>query len=298
MSSWGGNRVHFRERKIPSQYHTIQPHTTAPVTSTTQVSNEPISKYIFTNNAVNDAVVCAIAFEEELYIDEWIRYNLALGFSHIYIYDNSETNILKNKQSANVTVINFPGDKQMLTSRNIFLLQYKNKHKWVAHIDIDEFIVLKKHKNIMDFLNEYDDCDSIAINWLMFGTSNQINYRDEPITSRFRYCAAKVDIHYKCISKIKSIFQCIHSHKPLLNKGSIYDTNRKIITEIFNPEGDDKVAIIHHYYTKSEEEFKSKINRKMVDEAPKRNISLLEGVHLRDNDVYNSDAWDFYSKHL
>ena len=283
---------------MPSQLHTVQtPVVQTPVVQTPIISNELPSKYVFNNN-INDAVVCAIAFEEELYIDEWIKYNLALGFSHIYIYDNSDTNILKSKQSTNVTIIDFPGDKQMLTSRNIFLLQYKNKHKWVAHIDIDEFIVLKKHNNIIDFLNEYDDCDSIAINWLMFGTSNEINYRDEPITSRFRYCAREIDIHYKCISKLKSIFQCVHSHRPMLNKGSIYDTNRRIINEIFNPEGDDKVAIIHHYYTKSEEEFKSKINRKMVDEAPKRNMSLLEGVHLRDNDVYNSNAWDFYSKHL
>jgi hypothetical protein len=84
----------------------------------------------------------------------------------------------------------------------------------------------------------------------------------------------------------------------MLNKGSIYDTNRKIITDIFNPDGDDLVACIHHYYTKSEEEFKSKIERRMVDEAPKRSTSLLDGVHLRDNDVYNSDAWNFYSRHL
>ena len=51
MSSWS-NKVHFRERKT----------------------------------FINDAIVCAIALNEELYIDEWIKYNLALGFSHIYIY--------------------------------------------------------------------------------------------------------------------------------------------------------------------------------------------------------------------
>jgi len=62
MSLWS-NRVHFRERKT----------------------------------SINDAVVCAIALNEDLYIDEWITYNMALGFSHIYIYDNGET--LKDKKS-------------------------------------------------------------------------------------------------------------------------------------------------------------------------------------------------------
>jgi len=297
MSSWCGNRVHFHKRKMPSQPHVAQAQPNvvqAPISTPTQSS----SQYVSNKSIVNDAVVCTIAFEEEPYIDEWIKYNLALGFSHIYIYDNSNTNTLKDKKSKNVTIFNFPGYKQMLISRNLFLAQYRNKHKWVAHIDIDEFIVLKKHNTIMDFLNEYDNCDSIALNWIMFGTSNEINYRNEPVTKRFRYCSKDVDIHYKCISKLKSINQCVHSHRPQLLRGFIYDTNLKIINDIYNPDGDYKVACIHHYYTKSEEEFKSKIDRKMVDEAPKRDSSILDGVHLRDNDVYNSDAWDFYCRHL
>jgi hypothetical protein len=295
MSSWSGGKVHFRERKMP------HPKITTPI-SPIPILNIPVSQnlsnYVFNSKNINDAVICAIAFEEEPYIDEWIAYNLVLGFSHIYIYDNSNTFTLKNKNTNNVTVIHFPGEQKMLQSRDIFILQYKNKHKWVAHIDIDEFIVLKKHNNIIDFLNDYDDCDSIAINWLMFGTSNEINYRNEPVTKRFQYCSKDINQHYKCISKIKSINRCVHSHKPLLHNGSIYDTNRKVINDIFNPNGDYNVACIHHYYTKSEEEFKEKIERRMVDEHPKRQKLLLEEVHKRDNDVFNSDAWDFYSKHL
>lgn len=292
MSSWSGGKVHFRERKMPTP-KIISPSPTLNI-SIPQIP----SKYLFNSKNINDVVICAIAFEEEPYIDEWIKYNLALGFSHIYIYDNSDTFTLKNKNADNVTVIHFPGEQKMLESRNIFIVQYRNKHKWVAHIDIDEFIVLKKHNNIIDFLNDYDDCDSIAINWLMFGTSNDINYRNEPVTKRFQYCSNDINIHYKCISKIKSINLCTHSHRPLLHNGSIYDTNRIVINDIFNPNGDYNVACIHHYYTKSEEEFKAKIERRMVDEHPKRQKSLLDEVHTRDNDVFNSDAWDFYSKHL
>ena len=102
MSSWS-NRVHFRERK--------------------------------TN--INDAVVCAIALNEDLYIDEWITYNLALGFYHIYIYDNSDNNILKDKISDKVSIFHFPGETKMLQSRDMFTRQYKNKHKWCAFIDVD-----------------------------------------------------------------------------------------------------------------------------------------------------------------
>jgi len=252
-----------------------------------QAYGPPTSRWVTPNY---EAVVCCIALDEELYIDEWIKYNLALGFQHIYIYDNSNNYTLKDKNSDRVTVIHFPGETKMLESRDIFTLQYKNKHKWCAFIDVDEFIVLKKHNNIIDFLKDYD-YDSIALNWLMFGTSNEKEYRDEPVTSRFRYCSKNK--HYKCISKLKSIDIHISPHKALI-KGSIYDTNRKIVNDIFNPDGDYNIASIHHYWTKSEEEYKIKIQRRTPDETPMRSIDV--DIHSQYNDVYNSDAWEFYSK--
>jgi hypothetical protein len=42
--------------------------------------------------------------------------------------------------------------------------------------------------NINEFLKDYDSHDSIGLNWKMFGTSNEKTYRDEPVTSRFKYC--------------------------------------------------------------------------------------------------------------
>ena len=36
-----------------------------------------------------EAVVCCIVSNEEAYLDEWIDYNIGIGFAHIYIYDNT-----------------------------------------------------------------------------------------------------------------------------------------------------------------------------------------------------------------
>lgn len=279
MSSWKSIRPR------PTQ----PPSLPSPLTSTLPSPSRWITPSYF-------AVICTIALDEEPYIDEWIQYHLLLGFSHIYIYDNSETNTLQGKESNQVTIIPFPGNQQMLISRDLFVTQYKHKHKWVAHIDVDEFIVLKKHSSIIDFLQEYDDCESIALNWKMFGTANEVYYQNEPVTKRFRYCSKDVNEHYKCISKLNMIYKCISSHRPMLHSGHIYDTNRRKVEDIFHPNGTDDIACIHHYYSKSEEEFRKKINRSMADDAPKRNISLLEHLHERDNDEYNSDAWDIFQR--
>ena len=291
MSSWASGRIHFREKK--TLVTSIQSPTN------TIIYNTPTSNFIFSKNSdYVDAVICAIALNEERYIDEWIKYHLFLGFSHIYIYDNSANNILKDKKSDRVTIIPFPGISKQLQAYDIFILQYKKKHTWCAFIDCDEFIVLKKHDNIISLLNDYDNCSAIALNWVMFGTNNEKEYRDEPVTKRFTYCSKSIHDHIKCIAKLSYIHNYENPHRPLLLKGVIFDTNRNTVSDSFNPDGDTKIACIHHYYTKSEQEFREKIERGKADIVEKRSLNELDDIHSKNNDIYNSDAWDFYSKYL
>jgi len=296
MSSWGGGRVHFREKKMPNK--TIVPQLPQPVQESPQIileANEPLSKYVLPKTTVNNAAICCIALNEEPYIDEWIKYHLALGFNHIYIYDNSNNYSLKDKQTDKVTVIHFPGITKQIEAYNLCIAQYKNKHKWCAFIDCDEFIVLKRHSNINEFLKEYDNRNSIALSWLMFGTSNEKVYRDEPVTSRFRFCSRMANQHFKCICKLSSITVFINPHRPY---EMIFDTNGQQLFDNSNNKGPLDIACIHHYYTKSEEEFLKKINRGRADITEKKSVEELIEIHSKNNDVYNSDAWNFYSRHL
>jgi len=274
MTSWGG------VTKKPKQPHA--PH-----------SNTPIpSKFVIPSTATNHAVICAIALDEEPYIDEWIHYHLKLGFSHIYVYDNSDKNTLQNKTSSQVSIIHFPGKKRHLEAYDSFIVQHAHQHKWGAFIDIDEFIVLKKHKTIMEFLQAYDSCESIALNWIMFGTSHETVYKNEPVLSRFQLCSVDINPHIKCISQLRAIKLYISSHYPQLREGNIYDPNRTIVSGPPYHQGSVDIACIHHYYTKSEEEFRKKILRGTSDEHPTRSLTELDGIHLKNNDVVNRDAYD------
>lgn len=263
MSSWNNGRTHFREIK--------------------------------SNVSKNDAVVCAIVLNEGPYLDEWIQYHLALGFSHIYLYDNSVDNCLKNKNSDKITVIHFPGKTKQLEAYQIFVTQYRKKHQWAAMIDCDEFIVLKKHNNVISFLNDYKHCSTVALNWIMFGTSQQKTYSNQPVTSRFRYCSNSINHHVKSIVQLAYVLSWADPHHPVLSKGHVHDANQNIFNGPLNPLGDSTIACIHHYYTKSEQEFREKLERGRADISQKRNLDELIDIHSKNNDIYNSDAWDFYS---
>lgn len=243
----------------------------------------------------NEAVICAIALHEERYIDEWIQYHLKLGFYHIYIYDNSDKYVLKNRKSEYVTVIHYPGKTKQLEVYELFTVNYKRKFKWAAFIDIDEFIVLKKHQCIMELLNTYQDCDALILNWIMFGTSNEIMYRDEPVTKRFQKCSQDVHSHFKSICQLQRIMHFANPHMPAISLPTIMDTNRTNIKTHENLNGPTDIACIHHYYTKSEQEFREKIERGRADISEKRSITELDNIHTKNNDVVNQDAWNFFT---
>lgn len=244
----------------------------------------------------NEAVICAIALNEDRYIDEWIQYHLKLGFYHIFIYDNSDNYVLRNRKSERVSVIHYPGKTKQLEVYQVFVLNYRLKFKWAAFIDIDEFIVLKKHKSIMELLNAYQDCDALALNWIMFGTSHETTYRNEPVTKRFQRCSREVHYHFKSICQLLHIQNYLSPHLATLSPNRYtMDTQRNKINSYEHYNGPTDIACIHHYYTKSEQEFREKLERGRADIPQKRSLTELEDIHDKNNDVENHDAWIQYT---
>lgn len=56
-----------------------------------------------------------------------------------------------------------------------------------AFIDVDEFLVLKQHDTIDEFLSMHLPKGALAISWHIFGTGYTDNYTPLPVTKRFMY---------------------------------------------------------------------------------------------------------------
>ena len=100
--------------------------------------------------------IFAIARKENLYIRDWVTYHLSIGFDKIYIFDNNfdgEENfndvISDFIEKDIVNIINVRNKKcYQNVSYNYAILNLCSKYDWNAFIDIDEFITLKKFKDI------------------------------------------------------------------------------------------------------------------------------------------------------
>lgn len=228
---------------------------------------------------MNVALVC-IAKNEDNYIEEWVNYNLKLGFDKIFIYQNNWRTSLENDS---VEKIEFDGDRMQDLAYNNFLRTRSDEYDWVAFFDVDEFLVLKKHKNIKDFIEDYKDYNGIGINWVLFGDNNLTFDGNYSVLERFTKRQTGINQHIKSIVKADKNFLIQGVHNPV--NVSLIDTDLRVFNGPFNPFGKDDVAQLNHYFCKTRTEWEQKRNRGRAD------VSVSSVGHIR------SDS-DFYSHNL
>jgi hypothetical protein len=253
-------------------------------------------------------VIVCIAKKEEDYIEEFVKYHLALGFKYIYLYDNEDIPKYEqflHKYSDNIKVIHLPFNNYHKGVQYIALEHFIDTYLFttdithVAHIDIDEFIVLKKHENICDFINEYivGDCQAIGMNWRHFGSSGRKIKTNEPVTTRFTMCEQNGNIHIKTLFKKDHFMHYYSCHDVKLSYGHTKSTNNNIIIGPFNYNIDFSVIQLNHYKCKTLPEFRYIRTRQRADVVGDIHENIDYAFKCVDiNEVEDLTAYNFYKK--
>lgn len=232
------------------------------------------------SNRTSTAIICAIVKDEEKYLEEWTRYHIGLGFSKIYIYDNSLNHTAQHwlttmdddlQSSVHVHDFSINARRRQLRAYTNCISTYArpNNHTWAAFYDPDEFLVLKQHENVVDFLQSTCLNGSVAVNWVTFGSSNQTTYQDIPVTERFLYSLPRKLPLVKTIVRVSDFVRMRSPHWAYLKDEQTRRDSQGIpykgkwISGTNNPtfldNGPTHIAALHHYYYKSKEEFRFKL---------------------------------------
>jgi FkbM family methyltransferase len=252
-------------------------------------------------------VIVSVAKLESDYIEEWVIYHLALGFEHIYIYDNEDQPVYKEllkNYSSKVTINHIPGNNYHKPIQYLILDYFITNYMrngiitHCTHIDIDEFIVLKKHKCINEFIKEYihGNCIGIGMNWRFFGDSGLKEKTNEPVTQRFKLCQKNSDNQIKTIfdvSKTSGWSICHAIYKP---EGCfVKATSGNIIEDVINDECSIDVIQLNHYKTKTLPEFKYIRTRGRADLMINPEDDLCSNFeYYNKNDETDLYAYNFY----
>lgn len=262
---------------------------------------------------MNNICIFTCALNEEKYISEWCYYHFKIGVDKIFICDTtnnfslSNHNVSKDNRIKLIHRPNINGIFDQVKHINEHFNNEKNNFKWCAQIDCDEFIVLKKHSNIKDYLNSINlHSGCLGINWKLFGNNNHIMYTNKAVINRFTKCENKPDKHIKCISVMKDVNKHENMHFPLLKNGTqINENGKKYENGPFQENSSTNIIQLNHYILKSSEEFDKRYNilsgrknKEYFDVHNKNDITDLTAVFIKgipfDNVNMHTLDWEFY----
>jgi len=232
------------------------------------------------------ALVC-VAKMEDHYLDEWLEYNNKLGFDKIIMYQNDwRCNIEKpylQKEICDGRSIQVPLYNKVL--------QNNTEYDWIAFIDCDEFIVLKKHKNIKEFISIYKDITNvIGLNWFIYGNMGLQKRTYNSLLRMFPNRNKNTDQHVKVIVNARSGERMQLPHNTF---GLAMDTNGNKFYGPFNHNGPSDVAVINHYYNKTKEDWMLRCDRGRVDCEIQHDPNTWDNEVGLNQDVEDQSAYNF-----
>lgn len=217
--------------------------------------------------------IACIAKDEGLYLKEWIEYHRIVGVERFYFYDNESSDntkeILEPYIRDEVVVYRYVEGKVM--QRPVYqdaILKSRGQTRWLALIDLDEFIVPVQKNSIPDFLRDYEQYPGVGINWLCFDHNGH--------ETRPKEHGGLVTANYTRVAKHPEEMEGNRIIKSIVNPNEVVflDSphnfeykNSYAVTENYDPAwyktkyySGSKIRI-NNYCRKSIEEYKQKMSR-------------------------------------
>ena len=165
--------------------------------------------------------LCCVCKNENAYIREWVEYYEKLGTDNIIIYDNNDPGGEKLEDVIQdyidkgfVKIVPIKGEPTpQLNSYNRCIGDFGKDYDWIMFFDCDEYLCFTKAKDIKEYISGFpEECDRIAIHWMMMDDNDLLENDGRPLMERFPR-AADMYAYYEYTniyenSHVKTILKC------------------------------------------------------------------------------------------
>jgi hypothetical protein len=220
---------------------------------------------------------CVMYRDNASYLREWIEFHKLVGVERFFLYDNLSTD-----EHQDVVAPYLESGTAVLHDWSLTLLQeggrpsglrlayehclrsHRSEARWIAFLDIDEFLFSPTGRAVAELLPEYERWPGVCVSRAEFGTSG---HRARPpglvIESYVERAVQPPDAvgFYKSIVDPARTLRCSNYHEFAYAEGFPVDENFRAIPSQLR-QGTSYVSCsrlrINHYWMKSEEEFEAK----------------------------------------
>ncbi len=251
----------------------------------------PLDSEVY-NNPFVYLSIGAIFKNEKPYLKEWLEYHLLIGVERFYLYDNGSTDnpleVLEPYIKTGIVIYKQVSTPAMqMPVYNDAIYKSKNETKWLALIDLDEFIVPKETKNLKIFLKKYEKYPSLCINWINFDSNG---FKSKPqglvienYTRVYLNDNHPENLHVKTILQPLQVYSCNNPHYAFYKnfKFGVNENYKKVFGPFTTKNSVSKIQI-NHYCSKSLEEYMLKLNKGHCDKInatykfAEENVNFLE----------------------
>jgi hypothetical protein len=159
---------------------------------------------------------------ETPYLREWIEFHRLVGVERFYLYNNASSdnpNQVLEPYVRDGIVKLFWTDMETCQLACYFnaLWAFAHQTRWMAFIDVDEYLFCPNGQDLKEFLQEYEAFPAVGAGWVIFGSSGHKRKPDGLTIESYTRCAPRA---FELHKHIKSIVDPQKMHCPASNPHS------------------------------------------------------------------------------
>lgn len=231
------------------------------------------------NDGESYVAACLVVRDEHDYIVEWVNHHLSLDIHPIYLYDHQSIppldEFLKQYIVDGRVVYERLDQKGHVDGLSPQLYAYEQclrdhgpDHHWLVFMDVDEFLIFRNTHPIQSlpaFLPEFEKYSALAVHWILFGSSGHDTKPLRSVLRSYIRCLPLKHTHHLFVKSIVNT-RCTVGTADSPHSFRYNCSNPAVRTDTSPIEGatasdfpvHDRL-VIHHYATKSVEDFELKI---------------------------------------
>jgi hypothetical protein len=205
-----------------------------------------------------ELAVCAIFRDEAPNLAEWVTFHRLQGVERFWLYDNlSKDNwsaeLGPELESGVVTVTPWPDVPGQLSAYADALSRHRDEARWIAFIDIDEFLFSPPGRSLPEVLRDYDGHPGVVANWRMYGTNGHQEPPDGLVIENYllRGPDSQPDNGYvKSIAYPRKVVGLHNAPHSFSYRGTAVSEDHQPASHFREPPTADLLRI-NHYYARS-----------------------------------------------
>ena len=219
-----------------------------------------------------ELVLCAVFRNDARFLREWIEFHRLVGVEKFVLFDNHSVDDFRSVlrpyvDSGLVSLHRLPRVRAsypfyralQLRAYDACVDRYRGRARWIACIDVDEFLNPQTGDSVVDLLGDFAAHPALAVHWVMFGPSGRVLRPDAPVIDAYTRCAVGGSARVKVIVDPRRTQRFISPHHASYTGGALAVNERgePVAGGESEPPAVTRIRI-NHYYTRSVEDFLAK----------------------------------------